>query len=192
VDPLGLDGQCLGNENCGGSGWAGGGIDVPALIDAIGRAFAGGGGGSAGAPSSNAQSPGTSPSPAATMIPTFAANALSTAGGVWYGQVHIPGTGASTGGRLVVIDASFACQTHPSAKIDRPTNETNGDSSKAIPPLVAPLGAEGEEHDAAARPTGAAASATTLLDALDAEAAEEDEDDPLEGQSCFDDRAPRE
>jgi hypothetical protein len=39
------------------------------------------------------------------------------------------------------------------------------------------------------RPSGAAPSATTLLDALEAEADEEDEDEPLEGQSCFDDHA---
>jgi hypothetical protein len=73
---------------------------------------------------------------------------------------------------------------------DRPTTGTSGDPPGPIPPFVAPLVAEGEQHDVAVRPTGATPSATTLLDALDAEANEGAEDEPLEGQSCFDDRAP--
>lgn len=42
------------------------------------------------------------------------------------------------------------------------------------------------------RPSGSAPSTTDLLAALDAEADEEHEDEPLEGQSCFDDHAPTE
>jgi len=46
--------------------------------------------------------------------------------------------------------------------------------------LAAPLVADGEHMDATLCPSGAAPSATALLDALDAEADEGHEDEPLE------------
>jgi integrase/recombinase XerD len=72
--------------------------------------------------------------------------------------------------------------THPSAKLDRPTKSTtaaNGASDKTAedhPPLVAYR----EHDDAAPRVSSGEPSTTDLLAALDAEAHEEHEDQPLE------------
>jgi RHS repeat-associated protein len=94
TDPLGLFGQgCMGNEDCGGgSGWGGTSINVGDAIDAIGCLFGGCASSSGSGPSSNAQRGPGPASPATTLIPMFAANALSATGTVWYGHIPIPGT----------------------------------------------------------------------------------------------------
>ena len=56
----------------------------------------------------------------------------------------------------------------------------SNETAEASPPLAAPLVADGEHMDATLCPSGAAPSATALLDALDAEADEGHEDEPLE------------
>lgn len=71
--------------------------------------------------------------------------------------------------------------THPSAKIERPTPATDAMRAEphaaSHPPLAAKVGEQGT--------TAAKAELLAVLD----EEADEEEDEPLAGQSCFDDHA---